>query len=77
MTDEARRNEIRRLADKHQEACQQQISLGYEIKAAGFQMTAELRNRLDQSIAAEKNARDEFNVARQGWHETIYVKPIR
>jgi hypothetical protein len=77
MTDEARRNEIQRMADRHQKVCRQQINLGREIEAASYQMTPELQARLEASIAAEKKARDEYNVARQGWHGTITVKPIQ
>jgi len=77
MTNDERRSEIQRLADRHQEVCQQQINLGREIAAANFEMSPDMQARLGRLIEAEKQARADFDAAREGWHETVYVKPIR
>jgi hypothetical protein len=77
MTNDERRNEIQRLADRHQNVCQLQIYLGREIQAANYQMSPDMKTQLGRLIEAEKQARAEFDVAREGWHETVYVKPIR
>jgi hypothetical protein len=77
MTNDERRNEIQRLADRHQAVCEQQIHLGREIEAANYQMSPDMQTRLGRLIEAEKQARAEFDAAREGWHETVYVKPIR
>lgn len=76
MSDE-RRKEIQRLADRHQDVCRQQIQLDREIEAAGHQMSPEQQARLARLIEAEKQARVEFNSAREGWHERVLVTPIR
>lgn len=77
MTNDARRNEIQRLADKHQDVIQQQVYLGREIAAANFEASPNMLARLGRLIEAEMQARAEFDVACEGWHETVYVKPIR
>lgn len=77
MTNETRRDEIQQLADKHQAVCQQNINLCREIEAAGGQMSPDFQARLARLIEAEKLARAAYNDARKGWHETIYVQPIR
>jgi hypothetical protein len=77
MTNEARGDQIQRLADKHQAVCQLQIHLGREIEAAGYQMTPAFQSRLAGLIEAEKRARAAYDVAREGWYETICVQPIR
>lgn len=77
MTNDERRNEIQRLADRHQDLCQQQIQLGREIQAANYQISPDMRTRFDFLIDAVKQAWAEFDAAREGWHEDVYVKPIR
>lgn len=42
MTNDERRGEIQRLADKHQDVCQQHINLGLEIAAANFEMSPDM-----------------------------------
>lgn len=73
MINDERRNEIQRLADRHQNVCQLQINLGREMQAAKYQMSPDMQTRLGRLIDAEKQAQAEFDSAREGWHETVYV----
>lgn len=77
MNDDVRRNEIQRLADRHQYICQQHVDFGRVLQARDYKMSPELQSQLEQLIEAEKTARAEFNAARAGWYETVYVKPVR
>jgi hypothetical protein len=75
MTDDEKRKENQRLADRHQEVLQQLADLGREIEAAGNRMTPDFESRLAHLIKVEKQARAEYDAVRDGWHETINVKP--
>lgn len=77
MTSDARREENQRLADQHQAVLKQMADLGDEIKAAGDQMTPAFEARLERLKQQEKDARAAYDAAREGWHETILVKPFR
>ncbi|ALK99959.1 hypothetical protein AB595_10215 [Massilia sp. WF1] len=51
--------------------------LGREIEAAENRMTPDFEYRLAHLIKLEKQARAEYDAVRDGWHETISVKPIQ
>lgn len=71
------RKVIEHLRHIHQNVCQQHVDFGRVLQARDYKMSPELQSRLEQLIEAEKTARAEFDAARAGWYETVYVKPIR
>jgi hypothetical protein len=76
MDDEVRRKEIQRLADRHQAICQRHVDFGRDVQAVDYKLTPEMQTRLELLIKAEQHARAEFEAARGGWHEAVYLKPI-
>lgn len=77
MMNESRRKEIQRLANRHQTICQSQVNLGRDYQVAGYNLTPEFKTSFDRLIEAETEARADLNAALEGWHEPVYVQPIR
>ena len=77
MTNEERRKEFQRLADRHQNIVQCQVNVARRYQSSGYKLTPDIKEEFDRLIAAEALARADYNAASVGWHEPVYVTPIR